>query len=57
MKFLDRRNYGIDLIIFVFLAFLCDFVPATCFLSNFKINFKQYAINFDQSFGSQKLVN
>ena len=56
IKFLDSRNYWIDLIIFVFLAFLCEFVPPTCFLSNFEINFK-CATNFDQSFWKQKLLN
>ena len=31
MKLLDSRNYWMDLMIFVFLAVLCEFVPATCF--------------------------
>ena len=51
MKLLDSRNYWMDLMIFEFLAVLCEFVPATCFWSNLKINLKQYATNFDQSFG------
>ena len=46
----DSKNYWIDLISFVFLTFLCNFVPVISFSSNFKINYRQYTTNFDQFF-------
>ena len=36
---------------FVFPAFLCNFAPVICFLSNFKYNFKQYTFSFGKLFG------
>ena len=57
LKFLDSRNYWIYLIIFVFLTFLCKFVPVTCFLSKFKISFRQYTKKFDQLIRWQKLLS